>query len=68
VTETGTWKCHNFVTGVDEPIRINQDPGRAWGDGWEDYMRYGESCKNPYPENTQEYNDWQEGWEAAKRD
>jgi hypothetical protein len=37
---------------------------QAYENGWDDYMNFS-SPENPYEEGTEEYDDWEEGWEAA---
>ena len=60
----------NFITGQYEPIpdENGQGPTSAWVQGWEAYMLDGPSERNPYDPTTNEGHDWEDGYEAARKD
>lgn len=61
-------KCYNFVTKQWEPLPDPDDgPTQEWVEGWNAYMHNGLST-NPYPENSCEAWEWQDGWDAARGD
>lgn len=65
-----TYHIYNFISGKDEPQPDHPDhssPTEAWLAGWYALMVDGYKA-NPYPECTQDYRDYEEGWEAAERD
>ena len=67
-------EIYNFITGkwVQIDKQPEEGPSLYWVEGWDSYMNdghlhYGLSA-NPYPRDTYEYNEWQDGYEAAKED
>lgn len=67
------YKITNLYTGQEEslPVRDPSSPTGAWVMGWEDYMhpRTGTSVKdNPYDSGTDDWHDYEDGWEEAERD
>jgi hypothetical protein len=64
------WRIFNFVIREEyEPHElVNMDePTAAWVEGWTACMVDGYKS-NPYLDATPEYNDYEDGWQAAEED
>jgi hypothetical protein len=64
------WLIKDLFTGEEIyllPRPTPDTPTDAWIQGWNDGMEL-QSRDNPYSDSTLEYHDWQEGYEAARRD
>jgi hypothetical protein len=65
------YKITNWITGQEEslPVRDTSSPTPAWVMGWEDYMGTATPFKNnPYDQGTEDWHDYEDGWEEAERD
>jgi hypothetical protein len=64
---TEQWKIYNFVSGQEGPLPKPDphEPTAAWVEGWTACMVDGYKS-NPYLEATPEYNDYEDGWQAAE--
>ncbi len=41
---------------------------QAWTEGWDDAMEYGDSATNHFEPGSNEFDEWQRGYEAAMED
>lgn len=65
-----TAKMFNFVSGQFEEIQHQDpnEPSQAWILGWDDFMKYGKTAINPYPQFTDDYREWLDGFDCADID
>ena len=61
---------YNFITECWEPLCVRTDedgPSEAWVQGWDANMHEGFGV-NPFEPGTQEFDDWEDGWNTAEND